>query len=597
MEDFLKAGRPIGLVLGFLLGHNVSAFSQGRATLDAGDPPWLFHISDRCMACHNGLLAPSGSDVSIGFDWRATMMANSARDPYWQAAVRREVMDHPEARSTIEDECSTCHMPMMRFLEKSRGREGEIFAHLPVGRSTRWEDRLAADGVSCAVCHQIQKDKFGTEESFTGGFVIDTGRAWGEREIFGPYDVEAGLERIMRSATDFRPRQSDHLTRSELCATCHTLYTHAIGPDGEVVGKLPEQVPYLEWLESDYRDTESCQDCHMPDLEGALPISSVLGDPREAFSPHVFRGGNFFMLRMLNRYRDDLGVEALPQELETAARGTIDHLQTSSATVEIESARIQDERLIVGVVVRSLAGHKLPTAYPSRRVWLRLAVRDGEGRLLFESGGLRSDGAITGNDNDEDPARYEPHYEEIRSAEEVQIYEAIMVDFEDRVTTGLISALRFVKDNRLLPEGFDKDTVSDDVAVQGRARGDRSFAAGGDRILYKVETGTSPGPFLVEAELWYQPIAYRWARNLASYDAFESRRFVSFYESMSEGSGVVLAADRRSVNIAARRGRAPTMPRSRDLSSWLPNRGAAASQELASESFVKHSKSVFFPGS
>ena len=49
-----------------------------------------FHTSDRCIACHNELQTASGDDVSIGFDWRASMMANSSRDPYWQASVRRE---------------------------------------------------------------------------------------------------------------------------------------------------------------------------------------------------------------------------------------------------------------------------------------------------------------------------------------------------------------------------------------------------------------------------------------------------------------------------------------------------------------------------
>ena len=43
----------------------------------------------------NGLVSPAGEDVSIGVSWRSSMMANSARDPYWQAAVRREVLHHP----------------------------------------------------------------------------------------------------------------------------------------------------------------------------------------------------------------------------------------------------------------------------------------------------------------------------------------------------------------------------------------------------------------------------------------------------------------------------------------------------------------------
>jgi len=65
----------------------------------------LFQTSDRCFACHNTLSTSYGEDISIGFAWRPTMMANSARDPYWQAGVRRESIDHPEARSVIEDEC------------------------------------------------------------------------------------------------------------------------------------------------------------------------------------------------------------------------------------------------------------------------------------------------------------------------------------------------------------------------------------------------------------------------------------------------------------------------------------------------------------
>src|SRR5437879_5643102 len=65
-----------------------------------------FHTSDRCVACHNGLKTLTGEDISIGFDWRASLMANSARDPYWQGSVRRESIDHPESKAGIEDECS-----------------------------------------------------------------------------------------------------------------------------------------------------------------------------------------------------------------------------------------------------------------------------------------------------------------------------------------------------------------------------------------------------------------------------------------------------------------------------------------------------------
>src|SRR5437667_9447929 len=74
-----------------------------------------FQTSDRCLACHNGLTPSSGADISIGFDWRSGLMANSSRDPYWQGSVRRESIDHPASRAGIEDVCSTCHMPMSPY--------------------------------------------------------------------------------------------------------------------------------------------------------------------------------------------------------------------------------------------------------------------------------------------------------------------------------------------------------------------------------------------------------------------------------------------------------------------------------------------------
>ena len=63
----------------------------------------LFSHSDNCVACHNNLVTADGEDASIGAAWRSTMMANSARDPYWQAGVRRETIDHPS--KSAEERC------------------------------------------------------------------------------------------------------------------------------------------------------------------------------------------------------------------------------------------------------------------------------------------------------------------------------------------------------------------------------------------------------------------------------------------------------------------------------------------------------------
>ena len=529
----------------FLAHEPRTAAQQASApptTIPAGHTDALFLTSHDCLACHNGLTTPTGEDVSIGVSWRASMMANSARDPYWHAAVRRETIDHPSAAREIEEECSICHMPMSRTKARAAGQPSRIFAHLPIGAGRSEDDRLAADGVSCTVCHQIGPERLGAPESFTGGFVISPPTSAGERRMFGPFAVDAGRTGLMRSATGMTPAEAPHIRESELCATCHTLITHALGPQGQVVGELPEQVPYLEWRHSAFvAEKRSCQSCHMPPVAAPTRISSVLGEEREGLGRHTFLGGNFFMLRMLNRYRAELGVEALPQELDAAAHATIAQLQQDTAAVSVVSAGREGGRLAVEVGVRNLTGHKLPTGYPSRRAWLHVTVHDAAGRTVFESGAVNERGMITGNDNDADPLRFEPHYEEIRQPDEVQVYESMMADMAGRLTTGLLQAVAFTKDNRLLPRGFDKGTAEPDIAVRGGAAQDDDFAGEGDRVRYRIDVAAASGPFNVTVVLRYQPISFRWAENLRRYDAPEPRRFVSWFDAMAASSSVELA--------------------------------------------------------
>jgi hypothetical protein len=530
-----------------LSGVAIAALMIAGANVQTGtangtnDSPPLFHTSDRCIACHNGLTTQSGADVSIGFDWRPSMMANSSRDPYWQASVRRETVDHGHAAAEIQDECAVCHMPIVRYEAKLRGEHAEVFAHLPFEADDK-DGRKAADGVSCSVCHQTTTERLGTPESYNGGFVVSPPKPGELRPEYGPFEVEPGHTRIMLSSSEgYRPTQSDHVRKSELCATCHTLFTQALGAQGTVVGRLPEQVPYQEWLHSEFKETQSCQACHMPVVTEPAPITRVFGTPRDGMARHVFVAANFFMLRVLNRYRDTLGVAALPQELNAAADRTVNYLSARAATLAIEGLQVADGRLRANLIVENLGGHKLPTAYPSRRAWLHVAVTDRAGRTVFESGALNADGSIRGNDNDANGATFEPHYTEIQSTDQVQVYESILGGPDGAVTTGLLTAVRYLKDNRLLPRGFDKRSAEPDIAVHGAAVDDPDFAAAGDRVRYSVPVDSAAGPFTVSAELLYQPIAYRWANNLKAYTAPEPQRFTSYYDAMAGGTATSLA--------------------------------------------------------
>ena len=61
-----------------------------------------------------------------------------------------------------------------------------------------------------------------------------------------------------------------------------------------------------------------------------------------------------------------------------------------------------------------------------------------------------------------------------------------------------IAAVRYVKDNRLLPEGFDKSTAERAIAVHGGAATDSDFAAGSDApwVMRSAARCSAPARFV-----------------------------------------------------------------------------------------------------
>jgi hypothetical protein len=173
-----------------------------------------FRTSDRCMACHVGMKTEQGDDYSIGTDWRASIMANSSRDPYWQGSIRRETMDHPDEKQHIENECSFCHMPAIRLADRDAGRDTHVFDRFPFAEldaKSKQLQRSAQDGVTCSVCHQVEKDGLGTDATFNGNVVVSKAVREDERPEYGPYDPDHGHQTIMHSSTEgYLPVHSDH---------------------------------------------------------------------------------------------------------------------------------------------------------------------------------------------------------------------------------------------------------------------------------------------------------------------------------------------------------------------------------------------------
>jgi hypothetical protein len=510
-----------------------------------------FDGSGNCALCHSNLSDQAGDDVSMDRHWRSAMMANSARDPFWQAKVSSEVIRNPDLKDVIEDKCANCHTPMAHTELSTRGEmvelleDGLLQPENPLHGS-------AIDGVSCTLCHQIQNLDLGEEESFSGGYVIDTDTNSPDRPIFGPFTDQFG--QLMIATVGYTPIYGEQTLDSGLCATCHTLYTPFVDGSGQVLGEFPEQTPYLEWENSMYGDgvgeDRICQDCHMPEAEGAVVISNMPRGgqltPRSPFARHHFVGGNTFMLKLLQSRVEELALTASTDHFGATIARTLDQLQKNTAEISIVEGIIEGDTAKILVRIENQTGHKFPTGFPSRRAFIHFLLLDPSGEVIFESGIPESDGRIIGVDSNEDLLTYEPHYDVISSPDQVQVYQSVMVNSDGEVTYTLLRGARYVKDNRLLPEGFDKNDVMEDIAVYGEALGDGNFMGGSDQVQYLINIGGYSGPFTVTAELLYQSIAYPFIQDFSGDDTDLVDRFVGFFNS-ADRSPVLIAMTQKKV--------------------------------------------------
>ncbi len=514
-----------------------------------GKAPTMFTRSTSCTDCHTELVDSAGHNVSIPGNWRPTMMANAARDPYFRAKVSSEVARTPAAAEAIEAKCAKCHTPMATTQALA---DGDPVALLGQGFNNPQHPAhmMAIDGVSCTVCHQIRDVGLGQPASFSGNYHIDTVTDLPHRAIFGPFPEPSAA--LMQAASQYVPAYGAHLSTSALCGACHTLYTDTLDPAGNVIGSFPEQTTYLEWEHSSFAANgpqgRTCQACHMPAAEGAVVISSLPGNTpaRSPFRQHHFVGANSFMLGILKAERQALGVEATEAELDAAIGRTLDQLTQRTATLALAGWSAQPGTLQVDVTVTNLAGHKLPSGYPSRRAWIRLEVADGSGAVVFASGTPQADGRLAGDDSETDATTFEPHYDLISEPDQVQIYQSVMIDATGAVTQTLLRAAGYAKDNRLLPAGFDKLTAPADLAPYGEALGDDDFVGGSDVVRYEVRTTGRTGPFSVRAELLYQSVPPGWARDLQSHTTPEIDAFTAMYAA-ADPSPVLVAARQTTI--------------------------------------------------
>lgn len=520
-------------------------------------PQWadagVFSSAASCGGCHkastdgsNIMRDPAtGEDISPITAWGHSMMANSYPDPYFQAVLQNELAEFPALADFIEDTCLTCHTPMARTHAHHINPSPSDGDCNVFGNCYRLDDSLhqmhAREGISCTACHQMKPT-----DNDSGQYIISAT----DRIIYGPY--EQPRSGAMRSQTQYNVAFSAHMSESKFCGGCHDLKTPSVDVNtGEVVSNFlfPEQTPYSEWLNSIYSQNgtqaQSCQDCHMPEVDNYATALAVRGDgsanpqwpSRDNYSVHSFVGANTYILSMIQAQRTTLGITEAKTVAGFQRQIDLNREYLANDTAKLSVASISwDSHLNIAIKIQNRSGHKLPTSYPSRRVWLNLIVSDNNGQILFQSGTPDSQGHLATDalhsrphcTDVKKPADYKlqdcytAHQNVITNEQQVAIYEAVMGDMNGHTNYMLLYGNHYIKDNRIPPIGYtelvDNKLFNPITAIAGAARNDADFnkaddgtqGTGSDIVHYQIpwedHWPKDPANVQVEATFYYQTI-------------------------------------------------------------------------------------------
>ncbi len=480
-----------------------------------------------CGRCHSAGAAAmrdgAGRDISPVADWQVSMMGLAARDPYFLAALRREVAGHDEeAAQDIEGLCLRCHAPTAHAEASARGLRLRLDSLL---QGVDEVAELARSGVDCVGCHAIDPQTLGTAASYSAAAPLRT-----DRVAFGALRTPHTEAMLAMSRTE--PRHGEHIQQSELCGGCHTVLVPQRDARGATGRVLAEQTTYLEWRASSFARGDggvpvtACQGCHMPALDDdGAPVSSVYatrppsGLIARPLARHSLAGGSAYLLERLAEDPSWLGAPVSSAALRAgAARSRALLRSAASLTLTPQGGEL-------AITVHNHTGHKLPTGYPSRRLWLWIEVLDAGDALLWQSGKPERGTIIDSGGRRLDAAGViEPHRTRLGGAEvRPLIWEAVPVDGRGARAHRVTAAERFVKDNRILPRGFTLAAPEAELASARGVEGDRDFAAGSDTVALALP----PGAARVRVTLLYQAIAPETLESYRPEDGREARRFLA----------------------------------------------------------------------
>jgi mono/diheme cytochrome c family protein len=443
-----------------------------------------------CGGCHS---PADGRDVRISREWSGSMMAQSARDPLFHAALAVTNKYGAAAGQNFGEYCIRCHSPSGWLA--GRSEDG-------TGGSLRGTD---LDGVQCDYCHRVV-DPAHPDSTVPVTLYPAPGYGNGMHVIQSSGSVRRGPR---DGAAAAHPAVADTFQRSgSFCGVCHDVSNpfHTGGLDRVFLpphAYSPLERTYSEWLMSAFPSEgpgATCQGCHMPKYAGYA--ASIAGAPaREDVGAHDLTGGNTFIPPILPDFWTGLDTAALGDAV-LRARATLGRAAVLSGSASREAGL-----LTATVRVTNLTGHKLPTGYPEgRRMWLTVVATDSGGDTVFAS------------------ASYDAATASLLRDPYARVYEAVLgLSDSAAAALGLPPGPSFhfaltdtvLLDNRIPPRGFTNAGFASRLASPVGA----SYPDGvsWDEATYPLP----PSAARVHASLWYQT---------------SSREYIEFLRDENEGN-------------------------------------------------------------
>jgi hypothetical protein len=484
---------PIMVLAAFVLGFGIVKLGKELIVLP-GTEPGTVDPADNvliCKQCHYSTLA--SRPVMIYRQWQGSMMAQSARDPIFYAALAVANKYNNVTGNAHGEYCIRCHSPTGWLAGHSEDYTGLSLAGSDF------------DGVQCDYCHRsvdpLNPDSTvphlnGSVPGYGNGMHVVQRYSTPKR---GPFD----------SLTAPHPTRYDPFQESsELCGVCHDVSNPFYAQDAAHQAPSsysPLERTYSEWLMSWYAtqgDSGTCQSCHMTDTTG-YPCVYASSPLRTNLPKHDLTGGNTFVPDILADFND-----AYPAPVDTAALAEGKHRATAmlrkAAELSMTASRTGDT-VSADVRITNLTGHKLPTGYPDgRRMWLNIIGTDAQHDTVFQSGAYLADSAQLVGD------------------EQLKVYEAIQGLTSSRAAAYGLSAgptFHFVLndtvlfDNRIPPRGFYNIAYRSRLAEPvGVAYADSQYW---DDTRYSLPSAVTE----VTAKLYYQTISREYIEFLKNENA------------------------------------------------------------------------------